>query len=65
MNNLENFDDSKNEFKEIVFFNDGRMTPKNDSMIYEIIKKVFIAVVIILIVGNFFFKEFLFADESI
>ena len=41
------------------------MTPKNDSMIYEIIKKVFIAVVIILIVGNFFFKEFLFADESI
>lgn len=39
MNNLENFDDSKNEFKEIVFFNDGRMTPKNDSMIYEIIKR--------------------------
>ena len=64
MNNIVRFVDKKNEAKEIVVFKDGRMTAKNDSKIYEIMKKIFLIFLIILLVGSFLFKEFLFANES-
>lgn len=65
MNNIVSFVDKKNEAKEIVVFKDGRMTAKNDSKVYEIMKKIFLVFLIVLLAGSFLFKEFLFSGESI
>lgn len=65
MDNAINFAEAREQPKEIIFFNDGRMTPKNDSKAYYIIKKIFYAFVVILICGSILFREFLFSGESI
>lgn len=51
--------------KEVVDFIDGRMTQKNESTAYTIIKNIFVVFVIILGVGSIFFTEFLFSGESV
>lgn len=64
MSNIYNYIE-ENEIKEMVFFNDGRIAPKNDSRVYEIIKRIFVAFLVVLIGGSLLFDEFLFAKESI
>lgn len=64
MSNWRN-DIDENGIREIIYFNDGRMAPKNDSKAYEIIKKIFIVFLVALIGGSLLFGEFLFANESV
>ena len=42
MENVVNFEQTKDHAKEIIYFNDGRMAAKNESTIYVVIKNVFI-----------------------
>lgn len=65
INNNVGVPDAPGVAREIVYFNDGRIAPKNDSRIYNIIKTVFYTIVIILIIGSFIVGEFLLAGESI
>lgn len=65
MDKVVNFPVNDTRAKEIVTFNDGIMCRKNDTKIYDVMLKIFLAFVIILIVGSLFFKDFLFGDESI
>jgi hypothetical protein len=57
--------DSNSEANEVVTFYDGRMAPKNESLSYEIAKKLFIAFLLILVIGSLIFKEFLLAGEPV
>lgn len=64
-NGIKKFESVKEKANEIVYFNDGRMAPKNESKVYTLMKKVFIVFLIVLVLESLLFKEFLFADEPI
>jgi len=49
----------------VIGFNDGRMTLKNDSKSYHIVRGLFIFFIVVLIIESIFFGEFLLAKESI
>ena len=50
--------------KETIYFNDGRMQRKNDTKIYSIIHTVFWIAIVIIVIGNIIFKDFLSIEES-
>lgn len=60
-----NTSSSSIEANEIVCFNDGRMTPKNDTKIYFVIKKAFWIILVLIALGSIVFNEFLLAGESL
>lgn len=51
--------------KNIVRFMDGRMTAKNTTKTYRIVKKLFKALVVIVILASILFKEFLLSGASL
>lgn len=59
------FHNDEKAANEIIYFNDGRMTLVKDSLEYHIIKKIFLAFLVVLAAGSIIFKEFLLAGESI
>lgn len=65
MDNVMDFEQEKNHANEIIYFNDGRMAPKNDSQLYNIIKKVFIVCIITMLILSLLFGEALFSEISI
>lgn len=65
MENVVNFEQTKDQAKEIVYFNDGRIAPKNESTIYVAIKNVFIVCIIAILVLSLLFGESLFSEISI
>lgn len=48
--------------KKIISFNDARMSPKNETLVYDIVKKAFIACIVIILAGSIIFREFLPAE---
>lgn len=64
-NNIINFSHITEKANEIIYFNDGRMSPKSESKVYAVIQKVFIVFLIVWALGSLVFGEFLLAGESI
>lgn len=60
MENVVNFEQTKDHAKEIIYFNDGRMAAKNESTIYVVIKNVFIICIIAILVLSLLFGESIF-----
>ena len=65
MDNIINFEQAKNHAKEIIYFNDERIAPKNESHLYIIIRNVFIVCIIAILVLSLLFRESLFSEMSI
>ena len=65
MENVVNFEQTKDHAKEIIYFNDGRMAAKNESTIYVVIKNVFIICIIAILVLSLLFGESIFSEISI
>ena len=56
MENVVNFEQTKDHAKEIIYFNDGRMAAKNESTIYVVIKNVFKIIYIFLTIFLYLLK---------
>lgn len=61
---MESTIDFSKDANESVYFNDGRMAPKNDSKSYLVLKRIFIGVIIAIILLSILFKEFILAEIS-
>lgn len=49
----------------VIGFNDGRMTPKNETLAYRTVKKLFIFFVVVSLIGSVVFKESFIAEGGI
>ena len=65
MDNVINFEQAKNHAKEIIYFNDGRIAPKNETTIYVVVKNAFIVCIIATLVLSLLFGESIFSEISI
>ena len=48
----------------ILKFNDGRLVPKNETLLFSIVQKLACAFALVLVVGSFLFHEFLLSGVS-